>query len=87
MSDINIDMVWYGSLVIAVLVSIFVGFPLLRAESARQAYNKTNNTNKSLGEWMADNKGETVLYFLLVPGIFLLFIGFVNILSYMDGKK
>ena len=52
---------------------LFVGIPLLWSEQARQQDNAKNNTNKTLGEWMADNKGTTVLNFLTVPILIILF--------------
>lgn len=68
--------------VLAVIIFIFVGIPLLRAETARQEDNKKNNTNKTLGEWMSDNKGQTVFYFLLLPGLILVIPLFFSLLDF-----
>lgn len=67
--------------VILMAIMLFVLLPLAIVGSLAQEDNKTNNTNKTLGEWMTDNKGVTVLAFLLLPGLILAFITYVYVAS------
>ena len=62
---------------ISMAIIFFVLLPLAYVGGRAQDDNKTNNTNKTLGEWMTDNKGITVLSFLLGPGLILAFITFM----------
>lgn len=63
--------------VIFMATGFFVLLPLAYVGGRATEDNKTNNTNKTLGEWMTDNKGATVLAFLLLPGLILAFITFM----------